>query len=216
MAEALRVPHTGADGEKYADILRGSRDEPGAARVNAARISMPHASARVDAADALSCRPDFSLLIYPWRLVEDEEHLNVTSAHPPAFLAQAEKGGLQGPGSKADVMAPHVRLDPSNPTATSRALGVWEGGLRDSVSLEVLPNRDSLPYADVYGIAEHAERVFRGTLRYAGWSRFTQLCNVGAAGPGTFIGGSEWEDVALSAAELMVFAPLLTGGVARL
>lgn len=45
---------------------------------------------KVDSADALSCRPDFSLLIYPWRLVEDEEHLNVTSAHPPAFLAQAE------------------------------------------------------------------------------------------------------------------------------
>ena len=31
---------------------------------------------------------------------------------------------------------------------------------------------------------------------YAGWSRFTQLCNTTAAGPGTFIGGSEWEDVA--------------------
>ena len=31
---------------------------------------------------------------------------------------------------------------------------------------------------------------------YAGWSRFTQLCNVGAAGPGSRIGGSEWEDVA--------------------
>ena len=31
---------------------------------------------------------------------------------------------------------------------------------------------------------------------YAGWSRFTQLCNVGAAGPGLFVGGSEWEDVA--------------------
>lgn len=44
----------------------------------------------VDTADSLSCRPDFSLLIYPWRLTEDAPHLNVTAAHPPAFLAQAE------------------------------------------------------------------------------------------------------------------------------
>ena len=44
----------------------------------------------VDAADKLSCRPDFSLLIYPWRLTTDASHLNVTAAHPPAFLAQAE------------------------------------------------------------------------------------------------------------------------------
>jgi len=45
---------------------------------------------RVDAADDLSCRPDLSLLVYPWHLVEDSDHLNVTAAHPPAFLAQAE------------------------------------------------------------------------------------------------------------------------------
>eukprot|EP00908_Phaeocystis_cordata_P008142 Transcript_18810.p1 GENE.Transcript_18810~~Transcript_18810.p1 ORF type:complete len:343 (-),score=59.27 Transcript_18810:526-1554(-) len=43
----------------------------------------------VDAADARSCRPDFSLLVYPWQLSEDALHLNVTAAHPPAFVAQA-------------------------------------------------------------------------------------------------------------------------------
>ena len=57
----------------------------------------PHAALRrnyrrVDAADDLSCRPDFSLLVYPWALVEDatrsELTLNVTSGHPPAFLTQ--------------------------------------------------------------------------------------------------------------------------------
>ncbi len=52
LAEALRVPHTGADGEKYADILRGSRDEPGAARVNAARHSASQLSRTSDDAAA--------------------------------------------------------------------------------------------------------------------------------------------------------------------
>ena len=36
-------------------------------------------------------------------------------------------------------------------------------------SLEALPNRDSLRYASLYGIAE-AKTVFRGTLRYAGFA----------------------------------------------
>ena len=61
--------------------------------------SLPDSAARraypsVDAADALSCRPDFSLLMYPWRLVDDATRsrltLNITSGHPPSFLLQAE------------------------------------------------------------------------------------------------------------------------------
>lgn len=35
-------------------------------------------------------------------------------------------------------------------------------------SLEVYPNRDSLPYRELYGL-EAATSVFRGTLRYPGW-----------------------------------------------
>jgi len=49
--------------------------------------------ARIDGADDQNRRPDVSLLIYPWRVVEtDLETLtfNVTAQHPPAFLAQAE------------------------------------------------------------------------------------------------------------------------------
>merc|ERR1719204_999434 len=48
---------------------------------------------RVDAADDERCRPDFALLIYPWRLVGDDDVrrlvVNVTTETPPAFLAQA-------------------------------------------------------------------------------------------------------------------------------
>ena len=42
-------------------------------------------------------------------------------------------------------------------------------------ALEQLPNRDSLPYADIYGIPE-AHSIFRGTLRYAGWSQIMYEC----------------------------------------
>ena len=34
--------------------------------------------------------------------------------------------------------------------------------------LECYPNRDSLPYLDIYGLS-NAETMFRGTLRYTGW-----------------------------------------------
>jgi len=38
-----------------------------------------------------------------------------------------------------------------------------------SLSLENLPNRNALPYAELYGIPD-AHTIYRGTLRYAGWS----------------------------------------------
>ncbi|ESW26524.1 hypothetical protein PHAVU_003G126300 [Phaseolus vulgaris] len=37
-------------------------------------------------------------------------------------------------------------------------------------SLECLPNRNSLLYGDLYGIASEASTIFRGTLRYEGFS----------------------------------------------
>ncbi|KAK4370156.1 hypothetical protein RND71_009631 [Anisodus tanguticus] len=38
-------------------------------------------------------------------------------------------------------------------------------------ALECLPNRNSLVYGDLYGIAEEASTIFRGTLRYEGFSQ---------------------------------------------
>lgn len=35
-------------------------------------------------------------------------------------------------------------------------------------ALECLPNRNSLVYGDLYGIAHEALTIFRGTLRYEG------------------------------------------------
>lgn len=40
----------------------------------------------------------------------------------------------------------------------------------DELNLETYPNRDSLPYIELYGIPE-TKTMYRGTLRYPGWSR---------------------------------------------
>ncbi|MGA8162835.1 MAG: alpha/beta hydrolase, partial [Acidobacteriaceae bacterium] len=51
---------------------------------------------RVDAADALSCRPDFAIIIYPGYLAIAEKAMEfnpdipVTAETPPTFLVQAE------------------------------------------------------------------------------------------------------------------------------
>lgn len=55
----------------------------------------------VDAADKVSCRPDFTLLIYPGYLTAKSDQgpkvapeLNVTANTPPSFLIQAEDDGV--------------------------------------------------------------------------------------------------------------------------
>lgn len=71
-------------------------------RLSAVAGGAPYARAyrKIDAADNASCRPDFSLMVYPWCLTgdvgnctQDANHtinVPVSSANPPAFLAQAE------------------------------------------------------------------------------------------------------------------------------
>ena len=55
-------------------------------------------------------------------------------------------------------------------TELLRAAQPLSGGLLGrALSLEVLPNRDALPYAALYGIDGQAATFFRGTLRYQGW-----------------------------------------------
>jgi acetyl esterase/lipase len=69
------------------------------------RLRLPDTYPPVDAADTLSCRPDFAMVIYPGHLWEheDEDHatrdetdlglrpdIRVTKDSPPTFLLQAE------------------------------------------------------------------------------------------------------------------------------
>jgi acetyl esterase/lipase len=59
----------------------------------------------VDEADAVSCRPDFTLLIYPAYLTVKEENdkiapeLNITSNTPPTFIAMTEDDPLRVEGA---------------------------------------------------------------------------------------------------------------------
>lgn len=45
---------------------------------------------RIDAIDDLSCRPDFTLLIYPGFSLDQTLKDNITAKHPTTFIAQAE------------------------------------------------------------------------------------------------------------------------------
>lgn len=47
----------------------------------------------------------------------------------------------------------------------------WPYVIKDAGSFEVYPNRNSLPYVDIYGL-EHLHTMFRGTFRYPGWCSF--------------------------------------------
>lgn len=51
-----------------------------------------------DNTDEVSCRPDFSLLVYPWRLVDEQsgelaDAFTVTAQTPPTFLVHAHNDG---------------------------------------------------------------------------------------------------------------------------
>jgi saccharopine dehydrogenase (NADP+, L-glutamate forming) len=50
---------------------------------------------------------------------------------------------------------------------------MWVEGLGD---LEAYPNRDSVPYVDIYSIPE-TDTMYRGTLRYMGWCDVLQQLN---------------------------------------
>jgi acetyl esterase/lipase len=64
-----------------------------------------HTYAAVDAADALSCRPDFAVLVYPAYLTLKEQRdqvspeLTITSNTPPTFLVQTEDDPVHVEGS---------------------------------------------------------------------------------------------------------------------
>ena len=65
----------------------------------------------IDEADQASCRPDFTILIYPAYLALENQHdklspeLTVTANTPPAFIAQTEDDGVGVWNSMAYAMA---------------------------------------------------------------------------------------------------------------
>ncbi|EOD22102.1 Saccharopine dehydrogenase, partial [Emiliania huxleyi CCMP1516] len=92
----------------------------------------------------------------------------------PAGVISATRNPAQFTVDGAVVrVAGEELLRSATPLADSSRLG-------RTLRLEVLPNRDSLPYAELYGIEAEAHSVFRGTLRYAGWSGlFAEFADLG-------------------------------------
>jgi acetyl esterase/lipase len=73
---------------------------------NSATRSYP----RVDAADDVSCRPDFAILVYPGLMVADGSdklgpELQVTAATPPTFIVQTEDDPVRVENSLAYYVA---------------------------------------------------------------------------------------------------------------
>ncbi len=78
-----------------------------AATISAPANEIPYPAA--DAADALSYRPDFTALIYPAYLADDDLKLapefRVDSSVPPTFLLQAENDGIRPENAVAWFLA---------------------------------------------------------------------------------------------------------------
>jgi alpha-aminoadipic semialdehyde synthase len=74
-----------------------------------------------------------------------------------------------------------------------RSAGSFDSPWND-LELETLPNRDSLVYMEKYGI-ESAETVFRGTLRYSGFSALMQVFLTLGFFNNTPCGAASWHEL---------------------
>ncbi len=79
-----------------------------------------------------------------------------------------------------------VSIDGANLLASAQSFEAWP-----QLHLVVLPNRNSLIYADKYGI-QGAETIFRGTLRYNGFATLMHVFKNMGLFQETPIGGSTW------------------------
>ena len=93
-------------------------------------------------------------------------------------------GVLAATKNSARYLADGVEVDVPSDRLLQSAAPLTSGRLSRALRLEVLPNRDSIPYAQFYGIDGEAASVFRGTLRYEGWSElFAQFAAMGLTSP---------------------------------
>ncbi len=126
----------------------------------AARLSTNNAVSAypaIDAADALSCRPDFVMLVYPAYLADKDGHiaseLPITAALPPTFITQTEDDERFIAGTKLY----HAALDEAK--APNKFLLYRTGGhgygLRSDKEARVWPQAAKAWLMEM-GIAPHA------------------------------------------------------------
>mmetsp|Transcript_21304 Transcript_21304/g.68699 ORF Transcript_21304/g.68699 Transcript_21304/m.68699 type:complete len:550 (+) Transcript_21304:140-1789(+) len=127
----------------------------------------------------------------------------------PAGVISATRNPAQFTVDGAVVrVAGEELLRSATPLADSSRLG-------RTLRLEVLPNRDSLPYAELYGIEAEAHSVFRGTLRYAGWSGlFAEFADLGLTEPAPLPAGVRtWPELLASRGVTPTAAPAASARV---
>jgi saccharopine dehydrogenase-like NADP-dependent oxidoreductase len=81
-----------------------------------------------------------------------------------------------------------VRVDGANLLASAEPFNAWQ-----QLHMECLPNRDSLVYADKYGI-QSASSIFRGTLRYGGFSELLHVFKTMGLLDDKQVGSVSWYD----------------------
>ena len=106
-------------------------------------------------------------------------------------------GVLAATSNSARYLLDHTQVEVPGDALLASATPLGGRGIGRALRLEVLPNRDSLPYGRIYGIDSTAHTIFRGTLRYEGWSAiFARFADIGLTKPSQIPSGvSSWPEL---------------------
>ena len=116
-------------------------------------------------------------------------HVSRTGGKVTGFRSYC--GGLPAPEANTNLLGYKFSWAPRGVlvAATNSARYLWDGVLKEvpgerlfqsyekltveGMDFEAYPNRDSMPYMDIYGL-QGVRTMFRGTLRYPGWCHILQ------------------------------------------
>jgi saccharopine dehydrogenase-like NADP-dependent oxidoreductase len=119
------------------------------------------------------------------------DEVKAEGGHVTSFTSVC--GGLPAPEAADNPLAYKFSWSPRGVLTAAKNSAVWtEGGaekavpgedllraafpvrILPSLALEQIPNRDSRPYQEQYGLGPLCHTVYRGTLRYQGWCSVMQ------------------------------------------
>jgi len=132
--------------------------DPGLDHMSAAALI---ARVRADGGEVTSFRSVCGGLPAPECAFDGGNPLGYKFSWSPAGVISATRNSAQWKEDGATQV-----VDASELLKSARPLS--DGNLGKAFSLECLPNRDALPYMQLYGLPD-AHTFFRGTLRYRGW-----------------------------------------------